>query len=199
VTEFAHGALYRAKWEVMWVRDGKIQRKDCGDDIVEAMRIRDLALDGGRKAVTLRCKNFGFPPPDHLRPQEVLVNVPLNPPKIVRRGGKRYRKTHEKKRMLKVPLKKLNAEGIWWCPYCMKLRRFKKTNSFVLDGIRVQETRHVCPMCGISHRDHHVRRWNPVAQRLFYELEEAPRRRASRTKEGRKRAYRRKKRASKRD
>lgn len=189
----------RANWEVIWVRDGKIQRKDCGHDLVEALRIRDLAKDAGRKNVTLRCKNFGFAPSANLQPHVVKVKVPLNPPKIVYRKGKRYRKTHEVKEMLKVPLKKLNAEGIWWCPYCMKLRRFKKTNSFEYDGIRVQETRHVCPLCGISHRDINVRRWNPVASRLFYELEEAPRRRASRTPESRKKEFKRKRRRKRRE
>lgn len=184
----------RANWEVLWIRDGKIQRKDCGHDLFEAIRIRDLVKDAGRKGVTLRCKNFAFAPPAELQPHVVKVKVPLDPPRIVKRNGKRYRKTHEVKEMLKIPLKQKNAEGIWWCGYCMKLRRFQKTTSFKVDGITVRETRHVCPMCGISHRDHHVRKWNPVAQRLFYQLEEAPQRRASRTKETRKKEFKRKRR-----
>lgn len=184
----------RANWEVLWIKDGRIQRKDCGHDLVEALRIRDLALEGGRKAVTLRCKNFGFAPPVELQPRVVTVKVPLDPPKIIRRNGKRYKKTHERKDMLKIPLKQKNVEGIWWCPYCMKLRRFKKTNSFKVDGITVRDVRHVCPMCGISHRDHNVRRWNPVATKLFYQLEEAPQRRASRTPKSRKQEYKKKRR-----
>lgn len=184
----------RANWEVIWVKNGKVQRKDCGHDLAEALRVRDLVKEAGRKNVTLRCKNFAFAPPADLQPHVVKVKVPLDPPRIVRRNGKRYRKTHELKNMLKVPLKQLNAEGIWFCPYCMKLRRFKKTNSFMIDGIRVAETRHICPLCGISHRDHYVRKWNPVAQKLFYALEEAPQRRASRTKKSRKENYRRKRR-----
>lgn len=184
----------RANWEVIWVKDNKVQRKDCGHDLVEALRVRDLVKEAGRKNVTLRCKNFGFGPPEELRPQIVKVKIPMDPPRIVKKNGKRYRKTWGYKEMRKIPLKQLNAEGIWWCPYCMKLRRFKKTNSFVIDGIRVQETRHVCPLCGISHRDPHVRRWNPIATRLFYELEEAPRRRASRTKESRRKNFKRKRR-----
>lgn len=184
----------RANWEVLWIRDGKIQRKDCGHDLFEAIRVRDLVKEAGRKGVTLRCKNFGFAPPAKLQPHEVTVKVPLTNPKIVKRNGKRYRKTHELKRMLKIPLKQKNAEGIWWCCYCMQLRRFKKSTSFVIDGITVRETRHVCPMCGISHRDIYIRRWNPVASRLFYELEEAPRRRASRTRDSRKKEFKKKRR-----
>lgn len=163
----------RANWEVLWVKNGKIQRKDCAHDLVEALRIYEMVKNAGRKNVTLRCKNFGFAPPTKLQPHEVVV---------------------KKKRYLKVPLKKLNAEGIWWCPYCMKLRRFKRSNNFGIAGVVVREVRHVCPMCGISHRDHHVRKWNPVAQRLYYELEEAPRRRAPRTKETRSREFKRKRR-----
>lgn len=168
----AHGALYRAKWEVLWIKNGKIQRKDCGDDLTEAIRIYGV-VKGNRKGATLRCKNFGFPPPDKFRPTEVVI---------------------KHKRYLKIPMKQLNAKGIWWCPYCRELRRFKLSRSFQVGGVTVRDVRHICPMCGISHRDIHVRRWNPVATRLFYELEEAPRRRANRTKESRKKAFKKKRR-----
>lgn len=184
----------RAKWQVLWIKDRRIIDKRFGDDFKGATDLYLKVKQAGRKGATLRCTNMGFAPPEHLRPQEVMAKVPLDPPKIVRRGGKRYRKRYELKRMLKVPMKKLNAEGIWWCPYCRELRRFKKTNSFKIDGITVRETRHVCPMCGVCHRDHNVRKHNPVATKLFYQLEEAPRRRAPRTIESRRKARRRRKR-----
>lgn len=190
----ANNAGERAKWQVLWVHDGRIIEKRFDDDFKAATDLYLKAKASGRKNVTLRCCNMGFPPPERLRPHVVEVKVLLDPPKIVRRNGKRYRKNFQLKKMLKVPLKGLNAEGIWWCPYCRELRRFKLTKSFLIDGIRIAETRHVCPMCGISHRDHWVRKYNPIALRLFYELEEAPRRRASRTTESRKREFKKKRR-----
>jgi hypothetical protein len=50
----------------------------------------------------------------------------------------------------------LNARGIWWCPYCCEFRRF------VTKKYKRKITMH-CPLCQISTRDFHVRRWNPEA------------------------------------
>lgn len=61
-----------------------------------------------------------------------------------------------------------NQKGVWWCPYCMQLRRFEKRNWAVIgDEIYgTEDEAYCCPMCDISHRDHHVVKWNPVARRL---------------------------------
>lgn len=116
-------------------------RKDFGNDLCEAVRIHALAVQGGRSGVTLRCKNMGFPPPAKYRPDPEEPNDP-------------------------APLELLNEQGVWWCPYCMKLRKFKKVSGYRLDGIWVAIPGMVCPMCKTSHRDPHVQRWNPLARQI---------------------------------
>jgi len=191
----------RARWEVLWVKDGKIQRHECGTDLGEAIRVYTL-VKGKRAGATLRCKNMGFPPPEELQPRLVKYKqkVELPRPKIVRRGGKRYRQTHEVivKEGRFVPMKKRNAEGIWWCPYCRELRRFVKKKVIGVPAskngkvIRFKEPGMYCPLCGISHRDHNVRKWNPIAIKVFYDLEQAHTRAPARTAASRKTARRRK-------
>lgn len=140
-------------WEVLWVAKGRRQRKDFGHDIAGARELENKLLRAGRKDVTLRCKNYGFPPPEKYQPYHV----------IVRRGKKRFRAT-------RVPMKALNLRGIFWCPYCMKLRRFKTVSGFVLEGIRMEEKRHICPVCHINVSDRHVKIHNPLAGRIEYDL-----------------------------
>lgn len=183
----------RAKWEVLWIRKGKIQRKDCGNDLMEAIQIHQRVLAAGRKGVTLRCKNMGFPPPPKYLPYEEKQKVPLEKPVIIKRGGKRYRKTHEVKTVSIDPMYAKNREGIWWCPYCQKLRRFVKQTSMTVDKVKFQDTAMVCPMCKITHRDHNVRKYNPMALQVYYELENAPRRAKARDRKANFRRQRRRK------
>lgn len=61
-----------------------------------------------------------------------------------------------------------NLKGAWWCPYCIKLRKFTKIKGYRLDGVWVDDVHFSCPMCKISHRDSHVHRHNPLAQTLAY-------------------------------
>lgn len=172
----------RANWEVLWIRNKKVQRKDCGHDLMEAMRIFMLATEAGRKGVTLRCKNMGFPPPAKYLPYEAKMKKPLDKPKIIRKDGKRYVKKFEVVVITKNPMKDLNTQGIWWCPYCMKLRRFVKRYETNVGKVRVPDTAMVCPMCGIPHRDFNVRKYNPIATQVYYELEAAPQRAPSRNR-----------------
>lgn len=141
----------RARWEVLFVYRGKVCRKKFGTNLPDAISYLTKAMAKGPllNSVTLRCTNMGFPPPEKLRPHE----------KLARRPG---RKKPVPVRV--VPMNKLNRErGIWWCPYCMKLRKFVRRTHAMVDGIQVADKAECCPMCGVSHRDHHVRRWNPVA------------------------------------
>lgn len=181
----------RARWEVLWIRKGKVQRKDCGNNLIEAIEILERVKAAGRKGATLRCKNMGFPPPAKYLPYEEKQKVPLERPVIVKRGGKRYRKTHEVKLVSVNPMEQKNRVGIWWCPYCMKLRRFVKQKSMKVDNVTVMDTAMACPMCKVTHRDHNVRKYNPMALQVYYELELAPRRATARD---RKANYRRKRR-----
>lgn len=174
----ANNASERANWEVLWIAKGKLQRKDCGHDLTEAMRIYSL-VKGKRSGATLRCKNMGFPPPDRLLPRKVR--------------GKRHGRIVTG---ILNPLKKLNNQGIWWCPYCRELRRFKETKGFRYPGTKtfISETRYVCPICSTPHRDHNVRRWNPLARKITASLEQKQSRSANRTPEERKKARQRRKR-----
>lgn len=194
----------RAKWEVLWIKNRKIQKHDCGSDLGEALRVYMLVKLAERPGATLRCKNMGFPPPEEYLPRHVRVKqkVELPRPKIVTRKGKRYRKTHEVviKEGLYTPMKKRNAEGIWWCPYCREFRRFVKKNNVsvpVVQGgkqsIHFTEPGMYCPLCGISHRDQNVRKWNPIAPRIYAEMETSRTRAPARTAASRRAARRRKK------
>lgn len=151
-------AVQHARWEVIWIgeRGGKV-RKKFGPNLVEAQRLYLKARDAGKKGVTLRCTNVGFPPPEKYLPREVIVTRRVNGRK------KRFKKTI-------VPMKAANARGIWWCPYCMEMRRFETVDGFTYDGIRVEEKRHVCPVCEINVTDVRVREYNPMAAQVEFSL-----------------------------
>jgi hypothetical protein len=61
-----------------------------------------------------------------------------------------------------------NKQGVWWCPYCMELRRFEKCLHAFDDfgDAYAIDPEYRCPMCDITHTDWHVIRYNPVAKRL---------------------------------
>ena len=115
-----------ARWEVLWVRPkGGWARKAFDQDFSAALRTHNLLLLSGRKGVTLRSCNVGFPLP------------------------KRY----EKK------ISRLNARGVYWCPYCITLRRF------ALDDYKRFM---YCPVCDATTGNFHVRQTNPKATVIGY-------------------------------
>lgn len=65
-------------------------------------------------------------------------------------------------------MKLYNQKGVWWCPYCTELRKFKYRKQYTVEGITMPDPGMYCPLCGISHRDHHVRKHNPAAQMMEY-------------------------------
>jgi hypothetical protein len=141
--------LGHAHWEVRWVHNRRVVVIDCGDDLAEAVRIYTLALRGSKLATTLRCKNVGFPPPARLRA------------------------VHERRAadgIERIPhLYFYNLRGWWWCPYCMQVRKFRLLRGFHDADTWVPTAGYHCPMCKISHRDGCVRKWNPLAARLYVE------------------------------
>jgi hypothetical protein len=143
----------KLNWAVMWLAKGRIIEKWCDDDFSEALRVYDLARGAGKKAVTLRCANYAFPPPERLREQEVQV--------VVRRKGASVPQDQEVHKM-----RDLNAQGVLWCPYCIKLRRFEKQDGFYFEGIFVARPAYYCPMCGISHEHGLIRKFNPLSYKL---------------------------------
>ncbi len=143
-SETNHNAL----WEVIWLGKKGLVRKDVGHDFGEGLRIYALLKSNGRKLVTLRCKNVGFPPPTRITQYPVMTR------RIVTRRGKRHRikEVTYVDRMIEY-----NERGIWWCPYCIQLRPFK----LIKDWTGKQHM--VCPICKINERNFHVRIHNPKA------------------------------------
>lgn len=154
-----NNAPERARWEVCWVRDGKIHRAGTGSDFHEALRIFTLAVQSkDRTNVTLRSQNMAFPPPERLQPRLVRFDKPRR-----LRGA-------VVSEVRVVPMSKLNRQGLWWCPYCVKLRRFVfKQGAWTTEGVWMDDPRMQCPMCSVTHSSFGVRQWNPMAVRLFYD------------------------------
>lgn len=148
----------RTRWSVLWTTKDKVIEKTCGSDLMEAVRIYNLAREAGKPNATLRCMNVGFPPPEKYAPGWVTV--------------KRKKKVRGKMRVVQEekfvePLAKLNNHGWWWCPYCMQMRKFEHQDGFLMDGRYVAAPGEYCPICGVSDRDAHVRKWNPRAKILY--------------------------------
>lgn len=121
----------------------------------------ELALKAGKQAATLHADNVGFPPPDKYADHEKIL--------LGRRKGtktKVYRIQLIQPLQYQVRMRALNHRGIWWCPYCRKMRHFVYRKGFRVDGIWVPDEHHACPLCSITHRDGHVRKYNPIAQQM---------------------------------
>lgn len=152
-----NGNAERARWQVLWIGKGKVQSKDFDHDLAGALELYEKVKAAGRSGATLRCCNMGFPPPVKYADREEV---------IVLRGGRKF-----KGQQIIVPhvyrerMHGVNVKGAWWCPYCIKLRRFKRREGFELEGIWIDEPAMVCPMCNISHRDASVSKYNPLAAR----------------------------------
>lgn len=159
------GTAQRARWEVRWLAKGRIVSKNFGTDFAGAMALLQKALAANKNGATIICKNMGFPPPERLQPRHV---------RTVKRNARGRKETVEG---FVRPMRRLNATGIWWCPYCAKLRKFVRKTGFVVSGVRVNEPGYHCPLCEISHRDANVKKWNPVAERLAINPERRTRKR----------------------
>lgn len=138
------------RWSVIWLdkQGRRIEKKPGpmfpGLNFVDALELYHKVGKLGRRGLTLRCTNVGFPPPQRLLPHTITK---------VKRGRRRE--------FLRLPLKKLNKRGIWWCPYCMRLRRFQR-----IINRRGGGEVHRCPGCDIPHWDTHVQAYNPIARYL---------------------------------
>lgn len=142
-----------ARWQVLWVvvKKGKpkIMEYDFEGDLMGAVALYTKVKSANRRFATLRCANVGFPPPEKYLPYVEKRKVKI--------GG------HTKIKEFDVtPMVTLNLKGIIWCPYCMQLRKPQYQDGFVHEGIHVPEEGTHCPICGVSHRDGQMRRWNPA-------------------------------------
>lgn len=151
-------AVPRSKWSVMWKgKNGYMAEKRFEEDFGAALEFYVKVLGADKKWVTLRCCNAGFAPPRSITEHEQVSY------QVVTRKGKRY-----KKKVIEYInlMEQHNAEGTWWCPFCIQLRRFYKDPD---EPFRVVMR---CPVCEVSHQDFHVKAYNPKA----IELDLRPRR-----------------------
>jgi hypothetical protein len=169
------------RWEVLWIKVKKKKKKvvviEFLDDLQGAIELYHKAKNAGKPFATLRCCNVGFPPPDKYRPRWVVKKTGTGKYVYVNKRSKKTGKVKKVKverikreEIYHEPMAAMNLRGWWWCPYCMEMRRFEKQNGFLVEGVRVPEVGFHCLICGVSHRDHHVRKWNPQAQRVEYKL-----------------------------
>jgi len=131
------------------------------NDLASATKLYIKVKGLGAPLATLRCCNVGFPPPVEYRPY------------VQQRVVKEKRNGRVRKRLIEeeiVPMEGVNLKGVWWCPYCREMRRFKLQDGATYEGIFVEGRGMYCPVCEIAHVDHHVRKWNPQAERLVYEV-----------------------------
>lgn len=167
----------RVRWQILWVSKGRVHRKDFDHDLSAAVELYTKLLIGERKGVTLRSCNMGFPPPDKYADWET------DRFEIITRGRKRYKRPLPdlliEPREYRHRMHAINVKGWWWCPYCMKLRRFERREGHigkVVPGfhegkavewvMRAWSDPHMaCPMCGASHNDWNVAHYNPIAAR----------------------------------
>jgi hypothetical protein len=147
------------RWSVLWRTGESIISHSCGNDLDEAIRVFTMAKKAGKTSATLRCDNAGLPPPEKYQRREWRIVNPDAP------------KKDQKNVRVLVLMERANNKGIFWCPYCREFRRFGRQLYYYVEG---RFARHpnkrgmlACPMCGISHRDFHVRKWNPVAAMFF--------------------------------
>jgi rubrerythrin len=140
----AHWTRYQ-KWSVFWYnkKKGKYVRKRFYEDIASAIKFYTEHQD--RPGITLHVDNHGYPPPLRITEHERVKWI------VVKRKGKRY-----KKKVTEIVnlMDEYNLKGIWWCPYCIKLRSFTVIESD--EGMEAH-----CPVCTASHRI--VKQYNPKA------------------------------------
>jgi hypothetical protein len=156
-----------ARWEVIWwSKKGKqFVVKEFDTDFKGALDLYMKVKLLSAPLATLRCCNVGFPPPEKYRPYNKKY---LKKEKIRIKGRLRT-----KKRIVEVytqPMVELNLKGVWWCPYCRELRKFKLQDGAMFEDYFVNGEGMYCPVCQIAHTDHHVRKWNPQAQLLAFKL-----------------------------
>lgn len=173
--EFITGAV--ARWEVIWWSRKKKMFivKVFGNDLAGAEALYMVVARANAPLATLRCCNVGWPPPEKYRPYTKTMA------KRVRVRGKVKKVPVE---VEVTPMTEVNLKGVWWCPYCRKMRKFKELDGmmytdpggheYYLDG-KIW----ACPVCQITHTNHHVRKWNPHAQRMPFRKIKATRVRRS--------------------
>ena len=155
-----------SRWKVAWMTsDGRRVVHAFGKDFAQAVKVYTAAVKAGKAGTTIISANMAFPPPE----------------KYQRRYVRGISKTTG--RLIEgeiIPLDKLNRGGIWWCPYCAKLRKFRKRSTSTYEGIVIPNPHMGCPMCDAAHTDFWVRFYNPIAKRFDGNFRDPARRRQRR-------------------
>jgi hypothetical protein len=132
-------------WSVFWYskKKDKWVRKRFKDDFNAALKFYSTHSYPG---ITLHVDNHSFSPPVRITEHSEVQW------EIIRRNGKRY-----KKKVIRLVnlMDDYNRKGIWWCGYCIQLRRF-----ILIESDKGPEM--YCPVCTASHRIN--RQYNPQAQ-----------------------------------
>ena len=162
----AHWVEYQ-RWSVFWysTKKKKWVRKRFAEDVAGAIK---FFKERDYPGITLHSDNRAYPPPKRITEHE------YHDYRVVLRKGKHY-----KKKVLKVKnlMGEYNLKGIWWCPYCIQLRRFKLVQSE--EGAEMY-----CPVCTASHRICRV--YNPQA--AVIDGRRTPRRTSARSRRRRRKA-----------
>ena len=137
------------RWSVIWRKKGRWVRKRFHDDFQAAL---SFFLEKQTQQATLHSDNKAWPPPTRITEHEHVSW------KIIKRGGKRYK---QKTTTVVNLLHEYKNKGVWWCPYCIKLRRFA-----FMQTERGPEA--YCPVCQITNYDSSTRRHNPKAVAIEY-------------------------------
>lgn len=174
-----------ARWQVLWVvkqkgKPPRIVEVDFENDLLSAQALWLKAKQAGKPMTTLRCCNVAFPPPEKYRQHYEKHREPTGRYKVVTRAGKRYKKPlYRTSEVLVTPLEGLNRRGIWWCPYCREFRKFQHWDGYTSEpmyvGSFIPDPGEYCPMCGVNQRDWYVKKWNPQAVIIQFQIE-APKR-----------------------
>jgi len=142
LTQNSNRANAPARWSVFYRRNGKQKRRKFGTEFDEALKFYTTVPNA-----TLHCDNVSFYPPERLTHHEHTTWT------VATVKGKRYKRRVTKTVNL---LREYNHKGIWWCCYCVKLRRFKEITTE--RGVEM-----CCPVCWVSSYEGATRHANPMA------------------------------------
>ena len=138
--------------------------RSCGHDLTAAIDLRDELEGGSTRGGHPALRQHGVPaarqvgrlgdrPVRDRRARQQAVQEtfggPAHPPSGVPPANAR----RQRARVVVVPM-------------CMQMRRFARREGFSFEGLWIGEPAMACPMCGMSHGDASVAKYNPLAQRI---------------------------------
>lgn len=121
----------KMNWSVFFIYKGVINRKRFGGELTEAVDlVGKLEI---KKEKGVKVSNITL----------YCDNYGFPPPEKIAKK-----------------IQALNDRSIFWCPHCMKLRKFELSGPFTGE-YEHDYTGYYCVVCEVSHRSWDVRRYNP--------------------------------------